>query len=155
MAAARYWFGALLAGISGVVLGYAWSSGDGGLWWMGGLTLLSGLLVLLSGLYATRRLRDETVPGVLHLGAPGDDSAPTPLLLGDLLVNRYGLVTYDQLGQALAQQRGTQQRLGEVLVAMGFLSERDLNMVLEDQRLHRDVWERLGVVTTPSYVGEP
>lgn len=52
--------------------------------------------------------------------------------LGKLLLN-YGLITEEQLDVALAQQRKTGQRLGQILVSMGFLDERSLLEVLEFQ----------------------
>ncbi|HHW42822.1 MAG TPA: type II/IV secretion system protein [Desulfotomaculum sp.] len=53
-------------------------------------------------------------------------------LLGDLLVET-GVITRDQLKQALAEQRRSSERLGRVLVRMGFATERDITSALEDQ----------------------
>jgi type IV pilus assembly protein PilB len=50
-------------------------------------------------------------------------------LIGDLLV-REGLITDEQLRQALTEQRNNGSRLGYTLVAMGFVSETDLTRVL-------------------------
>lgn len=52
--------------------------------------------------------------------------------LGKLLQNA-GLITEEQLDAALAQQRKTGQRLGQILVSMGFLDERSLLEALEFQ----------------------
>ncbi len=58
--------------------------------------------------------------------------APMGLRLGDLLVSR-GLVTDEQIGEALAHQSTSGQRLGRILVELGFLRERVLTDVLADQ----------------------
>ena len=50
-------------------------------------------------------------------------------LIGDLLV-REGLITEEQLGRALTEQRSNGSRLGFTLVSMGFVSETDLTRVL-------------------------
>ena len=50
-------------------------------------------------------------------------------LIGDLLV-REGLITEEQLGRALSEQRSNGSRLGFTLVTMGFVSETDLTRVL-------------------------
>ncbi len=50
-------------------------------------------------------------------------------MIGDLLV-REGLITDEQLRQALTEQRNNGSRLGYTLVAMGFVSETDLTRVL-------------------------
>jgi type IV pilus assembly protein PilB len=50
-------------------------------------------------------------------------------LIGDLLV-REGLITEEQLGRALSEQRSNGSRLGYTLVSMGFVSETDLTRVL-------------------------
>lgn len=52
--------------------------------------------------------------------------------LGDLLVNT-GMLSQEQLDQALAFQRETKGRLGEILIAKGYLSEQQVIEVLEFQ----------------------
>jgi len=51
--------------------------------------------------------------------------------LGQLMIER-GLVSGEELDEALAEQRSTGQRVGEALVARGVLSSVDLAMVLAD-----------------------
>ena len=64
----------------------------------------------------------------------GDDSGSTPpaAMLGDILVAQ-GLLTPSQLKQALEEQKKTGQRLGEVLIRLGFIDERRLTRVLAEQ----------------------
>ncbi len=54
--------------------------------------------------------------------------------LGDLLVDA-GVVSADQLRQALAAQRGPgpRRRLGEMLISLGFVDERDIAVTLAEQ----------------------
>lgn len=52
--------------------------------------------------------------------------------LGDLLVQK-GLITEEQLMRALKEQRVRNTKLGETLISMGFVSERDIVDILCDQ----------------------
>jgi type IV pilus assembly protein PilB len=61
-------------------------------------------------------------------GAPRHSGRP----LGELLVGR-GLVSEDQLGEALTQQTTSGKRLGNLLVELGLLGERALTDVLAEQ----------------------
>ncbi len=56
--------------------------------------------------------------------------------LGRLLVNR-GYVTESQLEMALVEQRQTGRKLGEVLIAQGLISERNLSRTLRHQTRYR------------------
>jgi uncharacterized coiled-coil protein SlyX len=61
--------------------------------------------------------------------------------LGDIIVER-GLITAEQLDEALAAQRESGAKLGEVLVALGFLTRVALAGVITEQ------WDDLGVTTS-------
>ena len=69
--------------------------------------------------------------------------------IGDLLVDR-GLVSKEQLTRALAEQASApNETLGQILVRLGFIGERDLAQVLEltgKRRSLRDVLLRRGLV---------
>ena len=54
------------------------------------------------------------------------------LRLGDLLVQA-GVITEEQLNEALSRQRSTGKRLGEVLLQEGYITQQDLTKVLETQ----------------------
>jgi hypothetical protein len=60
------------------------------------------------------------------------DTAPSWRPLGEVIVER-GLVTQDQLEDALLEQRITHKRLGTILVDRGFVSAQDLTDALVDQ----------------------
>ena len=68
-------------------------------------------------------------PGADNGGGPG---APDKPLLGELLVDK-GLVTASQLSQALLQQDASGKRVGELLVELGAVNERDMVEVLAMQ----------------------
>ncbi|MGQ0826159.1 MAG: GspE/PulE family protein [Actinomycetota bacterium] len=68
--------------------------------------------------------------GTAASGSDGPSHSGTPL--GELLVGR-GLVTEEQLKQALLDQAGSGKRLGHILVDLGLISERTLVEVLADQ----------------------
>ncbi len=53
-------------------------------------------------------------------------------LLGELMVER-GLISADELRDALEIQRATRKRLGETLIAMGAVSRADMALVLAEQ----------------------
>jgi murein DD-endopeptidase MepM/ murein hydrolase activator NlpD len=60
-------------------------------------------------------------------------SAPEKVRVGDVLV-RKGLITPEDLAQALLQQQDTPLKLGEVLIQKGLLSRHQLQTVLAEQR---------------------
>ena len=65
--------------------------------------------------------------------------------LGQILL-RSGKITDVQLDKALARQRETNKRLGQVLVDLGFLTEADIAAVLGEQLGVPHVWLRKGLV---------
>jgi type IV pilus assembly protein PilB len=54
------------------------------------------------------------------------------LRLGDMLVQA-GVITNEQLKEALSQQRNSGKRLGEILLQGGYITQQDLTRVLESQ----------------------
>ncbi|TCT16892.1 type II secretion system protein E (GspE) [Natranaerovirga pectinivora] len=54
------------------------------------------------------------------------------LRLGDLLIE-YGLMTQQQLDEALARQKQTGGKLGEILINMGIVTKQNINQILEFQ----------------------
>jgi type IV pilus assembly protein PilB len=64
------------------------------------------------------------------MSTPG--GAQKPLRVGDLLVSA-GLITEQQVQEAIAAQKSTGLRLGEVLINLGFVTEQDLASTLAQQ----------------------
>ena len=56
--------------------------------------------------------------------------------LGDVLIDA-GLITEDQLGHALKQQKETKRRLGDELIAEGVITEAGLIEALQDRKSTR------------------
>ncbi len=130
----------LLMGVGGgVAFGHAWAARYAISWWVGVLSVLAGVLLVLSAVRATRRdqeeaRKEEAVP----LRYP-DAREPMVPLLGALLVYRYRILTQEQLSRALEEQLrdSTQKRrLGEILLKLGMVTEEQLEEVLEQQRLY-------------------
>ncbi len=69
---------------------------------------------------------------VLTLKASGDGQMPIARRLGDLVVAD-GLITLEQLAQAVAEQKRTNEKLGTVLVRLGLITEDQLIQFLSRQ----------------------
>ncbi len=76
------------------------------------------------GMEGNGLLRGDGLGEIVRLGVH-DVADKMALRLGDLLVGR-GLVTEEQVNEALAKQRESGGRLGQILVDMGVLGERGL-----------------------------
>jgi hypothetical protein len=129
--------GLALAAIAGVAFGHAWTTRYAPWWWVGGITLLTGLLLILSAIYARTHPHDVPRPQVVPAEAPPEDHAPLVPLLGALLVYKYQFISQEQLNRALEEQRKRhrgQRRLGEILVDSGLLTPAQLREVLDYQR---------------------
>jgi len=111
----RLGFGLGLAACAGLVFGHAWTLQSAAWWWVGGASLLSGLLLVLSGILARGHL----------------PRGPAPFL-GDLLVFK-GWVSDAQIADALVRQHHTKQPLGQILVGMKAITPSQLAQALEEQ----------------------
>jgi type IV pilus assembly protein PilB len=58
---------------------------------------------------------------------------PANQLIGEILISQQW-ITPTQLQNAVAEQKRTNQRLGEILVRLGHLSEMELNFILSQQK---------------------
>jgi len=68
--------------------------------------------------------------------------------LGRLLVNR-GYLSEDQLDEGLRLQRDSGKRLGEVFIAAGWITERELGRVLKHQSRYRSAAAMVTMVALP------
>jgi len=130
----RVVLGLLLAGTGGMAFGHAWTNDNTPMWWVGSITLLVGLLLVLSGIYARTRGAEAPVEVILP-EQPAGAHEPLVPLLGAILVYKYQYITQKQLQQALAEQAQSQprRRLGEILVLKGFLTASQLEEALNFQ----------------------
>lgn len=131
----RVVFGLCLATAGGVAFGHAWTNESLPWWGVGGITLLVGLLLVLSGLYARSQPPGVTPQVVIPEETPEAQEAVVPLL-GALLVYKYQLITHKQLRDALEEQRKAvpRRRLGEILVLKGLITLRELEDALAFQQ---------------------
>ena len=122
--------GAVLFGVSGILLASAVYDG-GPLEWVTTLLAASlGVLSMLAGVSASRLPRVE--PDIHTQWHP--DAAPR---LGDMLLS-YGILTKADLDRALAYQEGTKKRLGQILVELNLVTHAELAQVLEEQLSRRE-----------------
>ncbi len=128
--------GLALAATGGVAFGHAWTNEDMPMWWVGGISLCVGVLLVLSGAYA--KSRPPRHPPVEIIVPPKSVSAAEPLvpLLGAILVFKFRYITQKQLSQALAEQVHSEphRRLGEILVLKGALTAAQLEEALALQQ---------------------
>jgi len=128
--------GLILAGAGGIAFGHAWTREYAPFWWVGGITLLAGCLLVLSGLYARSRPAGAT-PEIAMQEGLAEGEAPLLPLLGALLVYKYQRITQRQLNEALEQQhkeRKNRRLLGEILLEMKAITQSQLEEALEFQR---------------------
>lgn len=128
--------GLALATVGGVAFGHAWTREEIPLWSVGGISLLTGTLLALSGFYARSR-PPGVAADVLIRTEPDGDYEPVVPLLGAILVYKYGWITQQQLNHALERQRREgpgRPRLGEILLDAGAISPSRLEQALEHQR---------------------
>jgi len=133
----RVVFGLCLGAVGGVAFGHAWTNESLPWWCVGGITLLVGLLLVLSGLYA-RSQPPGIMPQVIVPEEAPEAREPLVPLLGALLVYKYQLITHKQLRDSLEEQRKTdpRRRLGEILVLRGLITLRELEEALAFQQPH-------------------
>jgi hypothetical protein len=131
---ARAILGIVLAAIGGVAFGQAWANESVPWWAVGGITLLAGALLVLSGLYA-RSHPPRVSARVIVEEEPAESQEPQMPLLGALLVYKYHLITRAQLEDALREQKRTKprRRLGEILVLKGLITVSELEEALAFQ----------------------
>ena len=134
---ARVVVGLGLAAVAGVSFGHAWTDERISMWCLGAVTLLTGVLLVLSALYARSdavpvgRGAEPTTPAV---AVPGERLVP---LLGALLVYKYQLISHQQLAEAIQKQKTSKKRIGEILMEMGLITDGQLQEALEHQDSYR------------------
>ena len=122
--------GAVLLGVSGILLASAVYDGGPLEWVTALLAALLGVLSMLAG--ATQSRIPRVDPQMQSQWNP--DAAPR---LGDMLVG-YGLLTQTDLDRALAYQQGTGKRLGQILVELDLVTHAQVAQVLEEQLSRRE-----------------
>jgi hypothetical protein len=131
--------GVALAAIAGPVFAHALTAQSTMLWVIGGICLLTGVMLAVAGLTSSKRrmqalLRPDSPPAQSR-----QERDPTMPMLGALLVYKYKIISEAQLERALEQQRkekrkGREVLLGQVLQEMSLVKDRDLKAALDYQR---------------------
>ena len=132
----RLILGIALSAVSGGALGQGLLTGDRSLLIVATLALLAGGLLALTAALGAARVA-ERLPLPVPPFPPRGKKRPR---LGEILI-RKRLINQSQLEQALARQRVTGQKLGEILVEMGVLKEFVLRHFLERPE---DPWKEQG-----------
>ncbi len=104
-------------------------------WATGGAVLLGVLVVWSAVVTSSGPAPPRSMWGAMPRRLPSGNESP---LLGELLVYKYQLITEAQLTKALARQRGTSQKLGEVLIEMGLVTAGQIAIALADQQSQGD-----------------
>ncbi len=130
---ARVVLGLALAATAGVAFGQAWENQRASMWGLGVVALATGVVLIVTGL----RPRRPVLPLEPEQEKPERPRAAEERLmpmLGALLVYKFQWISERQLAAALEKQRKTKQRLGEMLVQEGLITEVQLRKALEYQR---------------------
>ncbi|MFB3882306.1 MAG: hypothetical protein ACE149_13650 [Armatimonadota bacterium] len=161
----RMLLGVGLAGVTTAVILRTHAAADPVFWGLGVLAYLAGLVLVVSGIYAVNvvperrplhlELEPEPLPhgpppprqplaGEQPLGMPAPAGEPPPQhwhsRLADLLVDRWHLVTPEQLRQALTHKSNSGRSLVHELARMGLLTDAELERVLGMQAAAQDPW---------------
>jgi hypothetical protein len=133
--------GLILASLSGLWVGRAWAEQNWLSWTVGGVSLLCGVFVVVAGVRLNTPPKEarQYEPPKQALPRRRDRAVP---YLGELVVHKYQLVTEKQLQEALQQQRDRGGRLGQIMVAEGYLDYPTLSRILEDQLSYGDPWRK-------------
>jgi hypothetical protein len=70
------------------------------------------------------------------------------MLLGEILI-RKKLITCQQLEKALIEQKTNKQKLGAILLNLGFISNADLKESLKEQYWRRNGYWVIGAIDRP------
>jgi hypothetical protein len=136
--------GVALGAVAGPLFAHAIMTEYTTSWWVGGICLATGIVLILAGLTSSKRrsqllltrLNTEPSAGASPRSRKARRDATMPML-GALLVYKYGAITERQLQRALEQQRQAGEPrplLGEVLLDMGLVTDLQLRKALAYQR---------------------
>jgi hypothetical protein len=115
---------------------------SGALWWGGLVALLGGVTLVFSGIGAIDRPArggPRFAKSARRVDAKSSHVAPR---LGELAVHQAGLITQQQLAEALERQQEEQRPLGGVMVSMGLITPEQLGELLTIQGQRADSWGR-------------
>ena len=154
----RILLGMALSGITTAVMLHSKAGGEPIFWWMAVAAYASSLVLVVSGIYAVnvipeqrKRVRRPLPPApppqrVKPLPKepaeePQVDSGPERRTrIGDLLVEKWQLLSAEQLARALGEQEASGRALIYVLARKGLLTDEGLEKILDVQSAEADPW---------------
>jgi hypothetical protein len=154
----RILLGMALSGITTAVMLHSKAGGEPIFWWMAIAAYASSLVLVVSGIYAVnvipeqrKRVRrplppEPPPPRVKPLPkepveAPPVDSGPERRTrIGDLLVEKWQLLSSEQLARAEGEQEESGRSLIYVLAKTGLLTDDGLEKILDVQSAAADPW---------------
>lgn len=154
----RILLGMALSGITTAVMLHSRAGGEPIFWGMAAAAYASSLVLVVSGIYAVnvipaqrKRVRRPrpTLPPPRRAAplpkepgeAPPMDSGPDRRTrIGDLLVEKWQLLSAEQLARAVDEQEASGHSLTHVLVRMGLLTDEVMEKILDVQSAAADPW---------------
>jgi hypothetical protein len=157
----RMLLGMALAAVTTAILVRTGAAAETIFWWLGMFAYLASVVLVVSGIFAVNVIPPKAVhheaPGAeLELKPPGrsgpaaqETARHAPLSatpeerqshLTVLLVERWGLITKEQLSRALIRQANSGRSLVDELARMGLLTDEKLEHVLALQAAEQDPW---------------
>ncbi len=149
--------GIALGAVAGPVFAHAVVTQQTASWWVGGISVGTGVILVVAGLTSSKRRAQRLL---LSHRYDRDDGAedttesrdPTVPMLGALLVYKYKVITPGQLERVLKEQQRRKEprpRLGELLLEKGLVTKSQLYAALQYQS------SRSTRVTAPRRVAAP
>jgi len=154
----RILLGMALSGITTAVMLHSKAGGEPIFWWMAVAAYASSLVLVVSGIYAVnvipeqrkrvRRPLPPAPPPQRVKPLPKEPAAEPPVdsgperrtRIGDLLVEKWQLLSAEQLARALDEQEASGRGLIYVLARMGLLTDEGLEKILGVQSAEADPW---------------
>lgn len=153
----RMLLGMALSGITTAIMMHSKAGGDPMFWWLAGAAYTSSLVLVVSGIYAVNRIPEQrkrlqrplTPPPPRRVKplpkAPADErpEASEPARrtrIGDLLVEKWQLLSAEELARALSEQEDSGRSLIYVLARTGLLTDDGLEKILDVQSAAADPW---------------
>jgi len=138
---------------AGYRLGQAMVARNVGQGVISGVVLAAGVVMACLVVGVSRRLPSDLVSELRQREA-FEARVQTAPRLGEVLVHRYHWVTEEELRQALARQRFSGRRVGEILVAMGAISSKQLMQALIEQRNETGAAPRMTAKAEENWTGK-
>ena len=154
----RILLGMALSGMTTAIMLHSKAGGEPIFWWMAVAAYASSLVLVVSGIYAINvspeqrervrrpaptappRRRVEPLPKETVGELPVDSGPQRRTRIGDLLVEKWQLLSAEQLARAESEQEESGRSLIYVLARRGLLTDEGLESILDVQSAAADPW---------------